>query len=243
MSSSNSLPPGDQPSAFPELPADADTLPEVPGGWRSDVLDIGGRSLKMFRPADPDLFLDDEQVHAENSRNDYMPYWAFLWPSALSMATSVLNSTDWPAGSEVLELGAGTGLVGLAGLLRGDRLVFSDYDRTALHLCRLNARLNGLGDPELLHLDWREEPSRRFSVMIGCEVTYDAALHETLLDLLERMLLPGGICWLGDPGRYQSRFFYERARKRPFDLQLTTGRGEPVSEIRAGEFHILKIRR
>jgi predicted nicotinamide N-methyase len=243
MSSSNPFSCGNSPSAFPNLPVDADALPEIPGGWHRETLDVADRSLTLFRPGNPDLFLDDEQVHAENSRNDYMPYWAFLWPSAVTMATAVVKSPDWPAGSEVLELGAGTGLVGLAGLLRGDRVVFSDYDRTALHLCRLNARLNGLGDPELLHLDWREQTSRRFSVMIGCEVTYDATLHETLLDLLERMLLPGGICWLGDPGRYQSRFFFEKAQRRSFDLELTDGQGTVVSEITPGEFHLLKIRR
>lgn len=232
----------DLPSAFPALPGCADTLPAIPGGWTPQEWEVGPHHLKLMRPADPDLFLDDAQVHRANEQNDYMPYWAFLWPSAVKMARAVLNA-DWPVGTPVLELGAGIGLVGLACLQRGDRVTFSDYDVTALHLCRLNARLNNLPDPELLKLDWREVPERRFPVLIGCEVTYDAPSHEPLLDLIERMLEPDGICWLGDPGRFQSRNFHDAAIQRKFRVQVVDEAGHLHPGPLSNEFQILKIAR
>lgn len=202
-------------SAFPPLSANLTELPAIPGGWKLEQYDCGGRPLLLQRPADPDLFLDDPDVVAANARNDYMPYWAFLWPSAVKMAQT-LTQAPWPVGSRVLELGAGLGLVGLAAMLRGDQVTFSDYDATALQVCRINAILNGLPDPPILQLDWREPTNQQFDVIIGCEVTYDGPLHGVLLDLLDRMLAPGGVCWLADPGRYQSQFFYELARKRGY---------------------------
>jgi len=247
MNSPPSLPQPEQPSenvpsAFPDLPDCADVLPVIPGGWKQQELAIGEHSLKLMRPADPDLFLDDEQVHQANARNDYMPYWAFLWPGAIKMATAVMRA-DWPTGTRVLELGAGIGLVGLASLLRGDDVTFSDYDATALHLCRLNARLNNLQDPQRLLLDWREAPALQFPVLMGCEVTYDAASHGALLALIDQILEPAGICWLGDPGRFQTRNFYDAAVQYGFRVRIMNEAGEESPEPLSNCFQILKLDR
>ncbi|MBI1904343.1 MAG: hypothetical protein HYS13_24880 [Planctomycetia bacterium] len=50
-------------------------LPPVPGGWTADVVDVAGRTFHLTRPADPDAFLDDPQVHEKNLESGYMPYW------------------------------------------------------------------------------------------------------------------------------------------------------------------------
>ncbi|WP_437202447.1 class I SAM-dependent methyltransferase [Planctomicrobium sp. SH664] len=205
------------------------------------MLSIADRSIQLMRPAVPDLFLDDEQLQTENDRNDYMPYWAFLWPSAEKMAAMLLQHAEWPIGTELLELGAGIGLVGLAALLRGDRVTFSDYDPTALHLCRLNARLNGCADPDLLLLDWRDAVDRQFPVIIGCEVTYDAATHGVLLETLQKMLAPGGVCWLGDPGRYQAPFFARLAEERGFALEWRDASGQPGNPESILGFQLLRL--
>jgi len=230
------------PSAFPVLPKNPDELPPIPGGWQQVEYPIGARTLQVYRPIDPDLFLDDETVQRENARHDYMPYWAFLWPSALSMAAAVQHAA-WPAGTSLLELGAGIGLVGLAAALRGDQVTYSDYDRTALHLCRLNSRLNQLGDPELLFLDWRAPPQRQFPAIMGCEVTYDADLHIALLETIDQLLTAQGVCWLGDPGRYQARFFVEKARSRGWQVDLLDAQGKPRQDFASGEFQIMALRR
>lgn len=230
------------PSAFPELPERFDVLPEIPGGWSAQEFHVGSQTLRLMRPTNPDLFLDDADVQKENARNDYMPYWAFLWPSAVKMAAAVQNP-EWEAGTEVLELGAGIGLVGLAALARGDRVVFSDYDATALHLCQYNAHLNGLGVPETIKLDWRDVPNRTFPVLIGCEITYDATLHEPLLILIGKMLAPGGVCWLGDPGRFQGPFFYEAAIRHGFRVRIQDEFGNEHSAPLSNQFQILKLDR
>ena len=229
-------------SAFPELPSSLDEPPLIPGGWTSQTIDLGARVVEILRPADPDRLLDDAAVLRANEENDYMPYWAFLWPSAEQMARAMQHA-PWKAGSDVLELGSGLGLVGLAAQLRGDRVTYSDYDQTALRLSRMNALGNGLADPPTLRFDWRAPISKRFPALIGCEVTYDAAMHPVILDLLDVNLACDGVCWLGDPGRYQSPFFYDRARTRGFDIQILNEHGESIAEPSSQGFQIFELRR
>lgn len=185
-------------------------LPSIPGGWGSEIVSVGGRTLDLWLPKKPDAFLDDPEVIEANRRDDYMPYWATLWPGAKIMA-HVIDRAPWLRETELLELGAGVGLVGLVAQTLGARVVFSDYDPVAVQVCRYNAVRNHLPDPEVLTLDWRTPPARQFPAIVGCEVTYDPKLHEPLLTTLATMLSPGGVCWLGDPGRYWSKQFFQQA--------------------------------
>ncbi|REJ96793.1 MAG: hypothetical protein DWQ29_00635, partial [Planctomycetota bacterium] len=119
-------------------------LPEIPGGWTRQTIDLGWRTIELVQPATPDCFLDEPSVLEANRRDDYMPYWTYLWPASVPMAR-VLKTASWPPGTEVLELGSGIGLVGLAAKARGWQVTFSDYDETSLALCRVNAERNSLG--------------------------------------------------------------------------------------------------
>src|SRR5262249_46177645 len=91
------------------------------------ALEFGGRPMRLVRPTEPDRLLDESTVHDWNRRDDYMPYWAYLWPAAYLLAEAVACE-DWPENLEVLEIGCGLGLAGLTGLACGLRVQFSDYD-------------------------------------------------------------------------------------------------------------------
>ncbi|QDT31608.1 class I SAM-dependent methyltransferase [Thalassoglobus polymorphus] len=229
-------------SAFPELSDDLSTFPEIPGGWRLEEYNIGESTISLHRPIDPDLFLDDEDVAAANVRNDYMPFWAYLWPAAVKMSKAILKA-PWSPDDSVLELGSGLGLVGLAAMSRGDRITFSDYDPTALFMCRKNALENGFEDPPVMQLDWREPKSEQFDAIFGCEVTYDAPIHSVLLDLLNLMLKPNGLCWLGDPGRYQSPKFYQLALDYGFEVRIFNEDFKAIEVPSSEGFQIFEIRK
>src|ERR1700751_56004 len=59
------------------------------------TMQFGGQAVRLVRPADPDRMLDDPAVHDWNRRDDYMPYWAYLWPGAYLLAEAVA-SEPWP---------------------------------------------------------------------------------------------------------------------------------------------------
>lgn len=204
------------------------SLPPVAGGWTVQRVPIAGRMFELVQPAVPDKLLDDPQVLEANRRDDYMPYWSYLWPAAVPMA-ELLNRAPWPPDAEILELGCGVGLVGLAALALGGRVTFSDHDATAVECALLNARRNDVEERAAgVVLDWRTPLDRRWPVIIGCEVTYESRNHPILLDLIERMLDPNGICWLGDPGRSQLAPFIALARERRFQVAVRDQRGEII---------------
>jgi predicted nicotinamide N-methyase len=141
----------------------------------------------------------------------------------------------------VLEIGSGIGLVGLAALACGWDVTFSDYDEMSLLLCRHNAERNGFPGAKTLRLDWRHPTGPKFPVVLGCEVIYEAKLHEPVLDVIQALLAPGGCCWLADPGRSQAPRFYERAVARGFRITVRdeAGRARPMAA--PGEFQVFEL--
>jgi 2-polyprenyl-3-methyl-5-hydroxy-6-metoxy-1,4-benzoquinol methylase len=172
------------------------------------VVVVGGRPLTLVRPADPDRMLEDPGVLAWNRRDDYMPYWAYLWPGAFLLAEAVA-AEPWRPGTEALEIGCGLGLAGLAGLGAGLRVTFSDYDDAPLEFVRRSAARNGF-DPSTYstrRLDWRDLPPERFPVILGADVLYEHRLVPLVAGLLDRMLAPGGLALVAGPYRVSAEGF------------------------------------
>ena len=121
----------------PGLGADLQTgqrvagLPEIPFGWTEEAFHLRDQSFRLWVPFRPDSLLDSPEVLSANIQDDYMPYWAYLWPAALQIAESVLQS-HWPKNTRVLELGCGLGLVGIAALAAGYCVSLTDYDEKAI---------------------------------------------------------------------------------------------------------------
>lgn len=224
-------------------------LPEIPGGWSTREIDLGTRRVRLTLPECPDAFLDDPDVLAANLESDYMPYWAYLWPSAIQMARLIARET-WPAGQQALEIGAGVGLAGLAGLAAGLDVTFSDYDHTAIQTARRNAFENGLGPaPQQaadVLLDWRDIPSSRlepFPVILGCDVLYEQSTHGPVLNVLDALLSPDGVCWIGDPGRQFLPEFCDAAAEQGYGIELRDENGTTETEHTACSFRLLILRR
>ncbi len=211
-----------------------DELPAIPGGWTTRDFFLAGTTLRITLPAQPDAFLDDPAVLAANRRDDYMPYWSYLWPTSLETAVAVLEH-DWPPGTRALEIGAGIALTGQAALARGLKVSFSDYDPQAINLALFNARQNGTADlAEGLLMDWREPIDRQFPVIFGCDVIYERQNHKPILGLLEKMLAKTGQAWISDPGRHQADAFLELLADSPFQSRHRTLIREPYSGRPAG---------
>jgi len=185
-------------------------LPEISGGWRVERIVIGQHGFDICRPATPDALLD---VATDES----IPYWSYLWPTAYDLAAWILSGKSQPPG-EVLEIGCGIGLVGLAGLGAGWQMTLSDYEPLAVQVALTNARLNGFTAARGSVLDWREPPPQQYAAIVGCDVTYECAAHGPLLNFLDAALLPGGTCWLADCNRAATEEFLTAAEARGYYL-------------------------
>jgi predicted nicotinamide N-methyase len=172
------------------------------GPVRVSVLEFAGRSIRLVRPADPDRLLEAPDVVAWNERDDYMPYWAYLWPGAFLLAEAVARE-PWPRGLRALEIGCGLGLAGLVGIAVGLRVHFTDYDEMPLRFVARSAAENGF-DPTTFstgRLDWRDLPDERYPVILGADVLYERRLVPLVVGVLDRMLQPDGMALVAGPYR------------------------------------------
>lgn len=161
-----------------------------------------GQVVKIVKPSDPDRLLEDQDVLDRNRLDDYMPYWAYLWPGAFLLAEAVARET-WKPGLRGLEIGCGLGLAGLVGMARGLAIDFSDYDQAPLGFVEESVAANGF-DPSsfaLRQLDWRDLPADRYPLILGADVLYERRLVPLVCNLLQTMLEPEGEAIVAGPYR------------------------------------------
>ena len=176
-----------------------------------ETIPLRGATLEVRRPRDTEALLDEEAFE----REEFLPYWAELWPSGTALARHVSGRAL--KGARVLELGCGLGLPSLAAALAGGRVLATDWSPRALELLRDNADRNGAALQTAL-LDWRSPhwaiDRGPWDLVLAGDVLYERHNVLLMLDLLPRLVGPGGEVWLADPGRPPAAEFAERAAER-----------------------------
>ena len=135
-------------------------------------------------------------------RDERLPYWAQIWPSARVLAARVAQMPG--AGRSVLELGCGVGLVSLAAAGAGFSVVASDYYSEALEFTADNARRNLLSERiETRLVDWRNPPADLgpFETVLAADVLYERRNLALVATMLARSLSATGRALVSDPGR------------------------------------------
>lgn len=125
------------------------------------------------------------------------PYWAFAWAGGQALARYVLDNPGLVAGKQVLDIGSGSGLVGLAAAKAGAAHVLTaDIDAFACAAIRLNATANHL-PLTATQDDMIGQPGNWDIILVG-DLFYERPLAEKLLTWLHSL---GCAALLGDPGR------------------------------------------
>jgi predicted nicotinamide N-methyase len=220
------------------------TPPEAITEIVRDAVYIGDTTFHLDRPVDWDKLLDHPWVRSAYAADEYVPYWAQLWPAARMLA-KVVTREDWgtdPRSLQVLEVGCGLGLAGIAALSRGMKVTFSDVDETALSFAAKNARLNGFTSFRTQLLDFRSPPTdHKYPVVIGSDLMYEERLVMPLVGLLDSVLAPGGVCLITDPDRSPARHFRWNLAEAGYDVQPEFIRaGEPGGERTKGTLYRIR---
>jgi predicted nicotinamide N-methyase len=130
------------------------------------------------------------------------PFWAAAWPGGQALARFVLDTPEAVTGRRVLDLGAGSGLVGIAAALAGAaEVVASEVDPFGQTAIAVNAALNGVGPMRVLGDMLDDAPPSSFDVVLAGDVCYDRAMTERVLPFLDGARRAGADVLLGDPGR------------------------------------------
>jgi predicted nicotinamide N-methyase len=177
------------------------------------LVEVGGATYRIAHPAAAEALIDEEDF----ARDERLPYWAELWPSAVALARRV--SKEDLSGRRVVEFGCGVGLPSVAALARGARVTATDHYRAALDFTRYNARANLGLEPETRILDWHAPEAEgfgAFELALAADVLYEPRNVPALAALIPTLLAPGGEILLADPRHKNAPTFLERMRERGF---------------------------
>jgi predicted nicotinamide N-methyase len=184
----------------------------------------------ITRPPDPEELLDEEAFE----REEFLPYWAELWPSAVALARAVAARDV--NGLSVVELGCGLALPSIVAALAGARVLATDWSPDALAYAERNARANG-AELETVRVAWAQPDELvgrgPFALVLAADVLYERRNSEQLLALLPRL---ADEVLLADPGRPALPAFLEGAAGEWESDVL------PAGELPRGGIHRLRLR-
>ena len=218
-----------QPENLPrELLATANDLLD----WQWETTQIAGRPWPLAVASDPDAMLIDACERQDAGEKGVIdPFWATTWRAATGL-DRFLDSHSL-RGKPVLELGCGTGHVGISAALRGADVILTDGVEDPLHLVRLSSF--PIADRcQIQRLRFGiDRIDRKFPLIVGSDITYLrelwAELETCLLDHLE----PDGVVLLSDPYRFIANEFKEWIGERPWQytehkVEMTDQEDQPV---------------
>ena len=148
-----------------------------------------------------------EDIHRTWEQTDEQapPFWAFAWAGGQALARHVLDHPDTVADRRVLDLAAGSGIVGLAALRAGaTSVVLADTDARARVAAGLNARANGVTEAvEILGTDLLHPggPELDVDVILAGDVFYEQPMARRTEAFLDVAAGAGIDVLVGDPGR------------------------------------------
>lgn len=202
--------------------------------------------VRVTRPTNTNLLLD--QIAADPEQN--LPYWAELWPSGIALAAAIAAHPELVAGLRCLELGSGVGITAALAVANDARLLATDYAQESLTLTRITSLRHTGMEPETLQMNWRDIADQDrllsdgpFPIVLAADVLYERRDIDPLLDLIERIVAPGGLFWLAHPGRPPARVFLERARERGWTDSMTEYAGpwpDPHDALVVAYVHALR---
>lgn len=173
--------------------------------------------VRVTHPTNTNLLLD--QIAADPEQN--LPYWAELWPSGIALAAAIAAQPQLVAGLRCLELGCGAGITAALAIANDAHVLATDYARESLTLTRITSLRHTGMEPATLQMNWRDIADQDrlltdgpFPIVLAADVLYERRDIDPLLDLIERIVAPGGLFWLAHPGRPPARVFLERVRER-----------------------------
>lgn len=159
------------------------------------------------------------RLFGEDDPDPPAPYWAYQWAGGLALARHIQAHPELVAGKLVLDLGAGSGLVGITAARAGAHVRAAEIDPNGRAAIALNAAANGV-DIQLHNIDVAGPVPPDIELIAAGDVFYNPDVAAAMLPFLRRCQVAGIAVLIGDPDR----------RDLPLD-QLELLASYPVSDV------------
>jgi predicted nicotinamide N-methyase len=168
-------------------------------------LELAGRTISLLMPANADELISE----ADFDRDERLPYWADLWPSARILAEEL--AVMRLRGQRVLELGCGLGVVAIGAVLGGADVTATDYYEDAPRFAQVNvANATGVRIATRM-VNWVDMPRDlgKFDVVLASDVLYEHLYASIVANAIAATLARGGEAIVADPGRIALQEFLD----------------------------------
>ena len=129
------------------------------------------------------------------------PFWAFAWAGGQALARWLLDHPQAVEGRRVLDLAAGSGLVGIAAMKAGAASVLAaDIDPFCAAAVAANAEANGV-QIAFTADNLLEAAPAAFDLICAGDVFYEGPMAQAMLAWLKQARAAGSSVLVGDPGR------------------------------------------
>ncbi|CAF1386076.1 unnamed protein product [Adineta steineri] len=148
------------------------------------------------------------------------------WPAAISLGDYLMKRIHLLENKRIIELGAGSGLLGLTLLKYSDKILsytFTDYSPMILNLLRQNALLNFSEyqideKMKIEELDWNQYSIENnhhncFDCILAADVVYDPSVIENLVKTIRILLQKNQQCTAYIANAIRNESTYEQFRK------------------------------
>ena len=171
----------------------------------SREIELAGRNVRLLMPANADELISESDF----DRDERLPYWADLWPSARILAEEL--AVMRLGGQRVLELGCGLGFVSLGAVYGGAEVTATDYYEDATRFARLNVADATGKRIDARMVNWVDLPRDlgRFDIVLASDVLYEHRYASLVANAIAATLVKGGEAIVADPGRIALREFLD----------------------------------
>ena len=170
---------------------------------------FNNHTIKLEQVADVEKLVD-EIADDEFNKDERLPYWAEVWPSAQALSGYILNNQIDFNNKKVLELGCGIGLVGIAATHANANVIFSDYEKEAVQFTKHNYFLNFQEQANTVILDWREPNlDKKFETIIAADILYENRFLKPVYNTIQKLLAENGKLYIAEPDRTIAKPFFD----------------------------------
>ncbi len=183
----------------------------------SSPLRIGDIRLELFTVETIDPFIEALEEKASTGLAAF-PYWVKIWEAAIALAAH-LSEQKPDTDRTVIELGAGTGVVGLFLAASGHNVTLTDFNDNALKLIKKNIDYNDIGSASVQKLDWhRFDPPGRYDIVCGAELVYRQQDIRPALEAVSSVVKPDGTVYLAHDIKRLSMVEFLAEAGRDFEI-------------------------